>query len=122
MNKVATLLALALLMTSPVLAEDCWDIREFGNTHYCNFIYVEDCGEIYYTEYLDCQHEVNIMRYEENNDGRNFIQSIYEDKIENSFQLPLVEKLYPLTDIEIVSFILIILLAYWIIDNARRNR
>lgn len=108
------LLFILLFSFSFVSATDCWQLTDENGEPECLYISFDNCSDIYYDEFYDCERErLDIELKEEN-----IIQKLSE-KIAPNYESEILTKLYTFSNIQIFFFSLFCYLLYWMFDNYR---
>jgi len=100
-----TILVGLLILPSTSAMQDCWELEDGECTYVNSFT---QCHPSYYTAYYDCEADLQNQQNEKSNQTENFLQTFiqlnFPDYEPNSF----TETLYDLTNIELITFFIII--------------
>ena len=109
--KSTFLFVLLLFSVSLVSATDCWQLTSENGSPECLYVSFENCEDIYYDEFYDCERE----RLDIGMQTDNIIQKITESVTD--YESESLTKLYSLTNIQIFLIGLFCYLLYWMIRN-----
>lgn len=102
------LFALLLFSFSLVSATDCWQLTHENNISKCVYVDAENCTD--YDNFYDCERER--LKPE------NIIQSLIES-IAPNYESEYLNKLYTLSNTQILFFCLFVFLLWWMLNNAK---